>query len=309
MDGKVLLFPGQGAQFVGMGRSLVERYPAARAVFDQADEALGFALSELCWNGPEDRLVQTEFAQPAILTHSLAAWAALNAERRTGVRAAVGHSLGEWSALVAAAALTLADAVRLVRLRGRLMQQATPFGVGAMAAILGLDGAAVAQACAEAGCGEVVSVAGDNDGSNQVIAGHAAAVQRASELCLARGALRALPLPVSAPFHCALMAPAADPLREALRAVRFGPLAFPVRSTADDVWHGEADTTRELLVAQLTQPVLWRGAIAELAAAGATAALALGPAGSVPGMVKRTARSLKVQVVCEADELAAVMAA
>lgn len=177
-----------------------------------------------------------------------------------------------------------------------------------MAAILGLDADAVAQACAEAGQGEVVSVAGDNDASNQVIAGHAAAVQRASELCLARGAMRAVPLPVSAPFHCALMAPAAERLAEALAAVTFAPLAFAVRSTAADAWHGADRDPRTLLVAQVTQPVLWRGAIAELAAAGATAGLALGPATSVPGMVKRTARGLKVQTVCEADDLAMVLA-
>ncbi len=308
MSDKLLLFPGQGAQFVGMGRSLAERYPAARAVFAEADEALGFALAELCWNGPEERLVQTEFAQPAILTHSLAAWAAVQADQSVTVRAAVGHSLGEWSALVAAGALSLSDAVRLVRLRGRFMQEATPLGVGSMAAILGLDAAAVAQACTEAGQGEVVSVAGDNDASNQVIAGHAAAVQRAAHLCIERGAMRVVPLPVSAPFHCALMAPAAERLAEALASVKFGALTFPVRSTAADAWHGADRDARTLLVAQVTQPVLWRGAIAELAVAGATAGLALGPASSVPGMVKRTARGLKVQTVGEAEDLAVVTA-
>lgn len=315
----VLLFPGQGSQFVGMGQSLCAAEPAARAVYAEADEALGFGLAELCWSGPEDRLTRTEFAQPAILTHSIAALRVAEARGGWQATAVAGHSLGEWTALVAAGALSLADAVRLVHLRGQLMQEAVPVGVGAMSAVLGLDRALVEAACAEAVSADPVSadpvsagtagaavvvVATHNDAANLVISGHAGAVARAGALCVARGALRALPLPVSAPFHSPLMAPAALRLAEHLTGIRFAPLQIPVRSTiVDQLLEGQPDW-RGLLTQQMCDPVLWQEAVAAMVAGGAQRALALGPAVAVPGLVKRTSRALKVRVLCEYADFA-----
>ena len=303
----VLLFPGQGAQFVGMGEALAEQSPEARAVFQAADDALGFSLSKLCWQGPEADLMRTEHAQPAILTHSIAALRAVQAQQPLQVRAVAGHSLGEWTALVAAGALGLEQAVRLVHLRGQLMQAAVPAGVGAMSAILGLDRPAIELACAEATLiseGGIVVCATHNDAANSVISGHVQAVARASELCLARGAMRALALPVSAPFHSPLMVPAAEQLAKALSSVRFGGLAWPLRSTVLDGYLPDTDCLYAVLVEQMTAAVLWQEAIEALAQSGATRALALGPAAAVPGLVKRTARGLKVTVVSEPADLA-----
>ncbi|MSQ85068.1 MAG: [acyl-carrier-protein] S-malonyltransferase [Myxococcales bacterium] len=306
--GTVLLFAGQGAQFVGMGQSLAQQHTAARAIFAQADDALEFSLSKLCWHGPHDQLTRTEFAQPAILTHSMAAWAVAQERGNFQVYASAGHSLGEWSALVAADALAFADAVRLVHLRGQLMQAAVAQGQGAMAAILGLSADQVVSACSEAAQGQVVSVAADNDSAHLVIAGHAQAVHRASALCLSRGALRAVALAVSAPFHCALMQPAASGLALALENVTLATPRWPVRSTIVPNWHGADVPIRQVLVDQLTAPVLWRSAIAALATAGATAALAPGPTAAVPGLVKRTARGLKVHVLSESSDFDALEA-
>lgn len=303
----VLLLPGQGAQFVGMGKALAEQSPEAHAVFMAADEALGFSLSKLCWQGPEADLTLTEYAQPAILTHSIAALRAVQAQRPVAVRAAVGHSLGEWTALVAAGALGLEPAVRLVHLRGQLMQAAVPAGVGAMSAILGLDRPAIELACAEATLrseGRIVVCATHNDSGNSVISGHVQAVALASELCLVRGAMRAMPLPVSAPFHSPLMAPAAEQLAKALSTVRFGKVAWPVRSTVLDGYLPDTDCLYGLLVEQMTAPVLWQEAIEAIAQSGARQALALGPAAAIPGLVKRTARGLKVTVVSDPADLA-----
>src|SRR5215475_13401867 len=231
-----LLFPGQGSQFVGMGRSLCASSPAARAVFDAADAALGFPLSRLCFEGPEEELKLTANTQPAILTHSIAAWEDLRArfpERLEGAAFAAGHSLGEYSANVAAGALAFADAVRLVRERGRFMQEAVPAGVGAMAAIVGLAPSEVDAACREAAQGETVSPANYNSPEQTVIAGHAAAVGRASQACLDRGAKRAIALPVSAPFHCALMSPARRRLEPLLEAAAFSDGVLPVVTNVD----------------------------------------------------------------------------
>ena len=228
-----LLFPGQGSQFVGMGRQLVAESPAARAVFDEADAVLGFSLSRLCFEGPEDELKLTANTQPAILTHSIAALRDLESrfpERLEGAAVSAGHSLGEYSANVAAGALSFADALRLVRQRGRFMQEAVPAGVGAMAAILGLAPEEVEAACVEAAgaAGEVVSPANFNSPEQTVIAGHTGAVERACEGCRTRGAKRAMLLAVSAPFHCALMAPARERMRPLLDAVAMQDARIPV---------------------------------------------------------------------------------
>jgi len=299
----LLLFPGQGLQFVGMGQALAAQVPEAKAVFDQADDALGFALSRLCWEGPEADLTRTEFAQPAILTHAIAALRAVEARADLQATAAAGHSLGEWTALVAAGALDLQEAVRLVRLRGQLMQEAVPQGQGAMSTILGLEREAIETACKDATQGDVVVCATHNDASHCVISGHAKAVERAAALCLQRGAMRVVPLPVTAPFHSPLMAPAAERLREALESVQFRAPRLAIRSTVvDDFIHPDTDL-RELLVLQMTAPVLWQEAIAALAHGGHVRALALGPAAAVPGLVKRTARGLRTTVVSEAQDL------
>lgn len=299
----VLLFPGQGLQFVGMGQTLAAQSPAAAEVFAQADAALGFSLSQLCWQGPQDELTLTANAQPAILTHSIAALRALQTQSSLQVGAAVGHSLGEFTALVAAGALEFADAVALVHARGRFMQEANANGEGAMAAVLGLDFAVIEGCCVQAAGQEVVVCATRNDAMNTVISGHAAAVARASELCTERGALKVVPLPVSAAFHSPLMQPAAEKLRELLQNTRFARPHFPIRSTIVDRYLTDPTEFPQLLTLQMTAPVLWQSAIAALSAGGFATALALGPASSLPGMVKRTARGMKCRVVSEAADL------
>src|SRR6266545_3424936 len=231
-----LLFPGQGSQFAGMGKVLCGASPAARAVFEEADAVLGFALSRLCFEGPEEELKRTANTQPAVLTHSIAAWRDLQArfpERVERAAFAAGHSLGEYSAEVAAGALSFADALRLVRQRGLFMQEAVPAGVGAMAAIVGLPPEDVEAACKEAAQGDVVSPANFNSPEQTVIAGHAAAVARASAACTARGAKRAIPLAVSAPFHCSLMAPARERLRPHLDQTAFASPRIPIVTNVD----------------------------------------------------------------------------
>jgi [acyl-carrier-protein] S-malonyltransferase len=257
MAGLAFLFPGQGSQKVGMGRALHDARPEARAVFDEADAALGFSLSKLCFEGPEADLTLTANAQPAILTTSIAALRVLEAE--TGLRPSVvaGHSLGEYSALVAAGALGLADAVRLVNLRGKFMQEAVPAGVGGMAAIMGLDAAGVAAACAESAQGEVVSPANLNGGGQIVIAGHKAAVERACAAAKARGAKLAKMLAVSAPFHCSLMQPAADRLAAELSRVRFSAPRVPVVTNVEAAPNQDAGRIADLLTRQVTGSVRW----------------------------------------------------
>jgi [acyl-carrier-protein] S-malonyltransferase len=227
MSKLAFLFPGQGSQAAGMGRDLADSFPAARRVFEQADEALGFPISKLCFDGPDEDLKLTENTQPAILTCSIAAYAVLR-ERGITPDYVAGHSLGEYSAMVAAGALDFSDAVRLVRKRGRYMQGAVPAGVGAMAAILGMDPAQIGPICEQAAQGEIVSPANFNSPAQVVIAGHAAAVGRAMELATAAGAKRAVLLPVSAPFHCVLMKPAQDRLSPDLDACEFRDLAIPL---------------------------------------------------------------------------------
>lgn len=286
---RAFVFPGQGAQTIGMGRALVEAYPAARAVFDQVDDALGEKLSALIWEGDIAELTLTQNAQPALMATSLAAMAALEAEGFGITHAAfvAGHSLGEYSALCAVGALTLADTARLLRTRGKAMQEAVPVGVGAMAALLGLDFATATEVAAEAAQGEVCQAANDNDPAQVVVSGHKAAVERAVELAKARGAKRALMLPVSAPFHCALMQPAAAVMNEALAAVTISAPKVPVVVNVRAEAVTEPDRIRALLVAQVTGSVRWRESVQWMAGAGVTEFWEIGAGKALSGMIKR----------------------
>ncbi|HEY8368970.1 MAG TPA: ACP S-malonyltransferase [Thermodesulfobacteriota bacterium] len=300
------VFPGQGSQKAGMGRALADRFAAARDTFAEADDALGFALSRLCFEGPEESLRLTEHTQPAILTVSIAAYRVLVAE--TGLRpgALAGHSLGEWSALVAAGALPFADAVRLVRTRGRLMQEAVPVGTGAMAAVIGLDGPEVEAACREAAQGEVVEPANFNAPGQVVIAGHTGAVARAGEAAKARGAKRVLPLPVSAPFHCSLMRPAGEGLARALEGVSVRPLEVPVYSNVEAAPYPGESSVKDLLVRQVSSPVRWDAVVRAMRAAGVTTVVEVGPGEVLVGLVKRIDKGLETRHFDSPDELAAV---
>lgn len=290
------LFPGQGAQVVGMGRDVFEGSDAARAVFRQVDEALGEPLSELCFEGPLEALTLTANTQPAVLATSMAVLAALR-ERIPSLPVplcAAGHSLGEYSALVAAGALELGAAVRICRLRGRAMQDAVPPGEGAMSAIMGLDGTAVTEACAQAAApGEEVSPANFNAPQQTVIAGHAAAVGRAAVLARARGA-RVIPLKVSAPFHCSLMGSARERLAGALEKVAFAPPRFPVLANVDAEPKPSEAAIRTALVEQVDRPVQWLRTVEAMAAMGVTHALEIGPGRVLAGLVKRGARTVRV---------------
>jgi [acyl-carrier-protein] S-malonyltransferase len=293
-----LLFPGQGSQFVGMGKELFEASPAAREVFEEADAALGFALSRLCFEGPEEELQRTANTQPAILTHSIAAWRDLQARfpgRIEGAAFAAGHSLGEYSAEVAAGALSFAGAVRLVRQRGLFMQEAVPAGMGAMAAIVGLSPEDVDAACRESARGEVVSPANFNSPEQTVIAGHAGAVARACAACTARGAKRAIPLPVSAPFHCSLMAPARDRLRPLLDETRFADAAIPVVTNVDARPRSRGELLREALLAQVDAPVRWVESVRLLAREGVDRAMEIGPGKVLSGLVRRIEKGITVE--------------
>jgi [acyl-carrier-protein] S-malonyltransferase len=295
-----------------MGRALAEAYPAARDAFREADEVLGFPLSRLCFEGPEDELTSTANAQPAILVTSVAALRVIEAE--TGLRPAVvaGHSLGEYSALVAGDALSLADAVRLVHLRGKFMQEAVPPGVGAMAAVLFAPGAGTCEiedACAEARAaspGEVVSPANLNGGGQIVIAGHKAAVERACAAAKARGAKRAVPLTVSAPFHCALMRPAAERLARELARVMFRPPKVPVMTNVEAALNTDGERIRDLLARQVTAPVRWEESVERIAATGVAAAIEVGAGAVLAGLVRRIAPDLAVHGAGDPDAIAAL---
>jgi len=289
------LFPGQGSQKVGMGQALADAHPEARAVYEEADAALGFSLSKLCFEGPIEELTLTSNAQPAILATSIAALRVLLKE--TGLRPGVvaGHSLGEYSALVAAGALRLGDAVRVVNLRGKFMQEAVPAGAGAMAAIMNLDRAGVENACGEVAreLNAVVSAANHNGGGQIVIAGSKAAVERASALCKERGA-KAIPLKVSAPFHCALMQPAADRLAAELARVEMLAPSVPVVTNVEAAPSQDPERLRMLLVEQVTAPVRWEESIRRIVALGANRAVEVGFGNVLAGLVKRIAPELPV---------------
>ena len=286
---RAFVFPGQGAQTIGMGRALAEAYPAAKAVFDEVDAALDEKLSSLIWDGDIAELTLTQNAQPALMATSLAAMRALESEGIGIGHAAfvVGHSLGEYSALCAAGALSLADTARLLRIRGRAMQEAVPVGVGAMAALLGLNFEQAAEVAAEAAQGEVCQAANDNDPAQVVVSGHKAAVERALEIAKAKGAKRALLLPVSAPFHCALMQPAAAVMAEALAAVTVTAPKVPVVVNVRAEAVTEPDRIRALLVAQVTGSVRWRESVQWMAGAGVTEFWEIGAGKALSGMIKR----------------------
>ncbi|MXU66304.1 ACP S-malonyltransferase [Oceanomicrobium pacificus] len=304
---RAFLFPGQGAQAIGMGRDLAERYPQAQAVFDAVDAALGEKLSALIWEGEIEELTLTANAQPALMATSLAAMAALKAEgvEVTAAQCVAGHSLGEYSALCAAGAISLEDTARLLRTRGSAMQEAVPVGVGAMAAILGLDFDAVRGVAEEAAQGEVCQAANDNDPGQVVVSGHKAAVERAVEIAKEKGARRALLLPVSAPFHCALMEPAARVMAEALAAVEIKAPAVPVVLNVSAEPTQDTDLIRNFLVDQVTGSVRWRESVARMAADGVTETWEIGAGKALSGMVKRIDRSLETRAVNTADDVKA----
>jgi [acyl-carrier-protein] S-malonyltransferase len=287
------LFPGQASQYPGMGKELADTYPAAKGVFDEADAALGFSLSEICFSGSEEALKLTVNTQPAILAVSVAAYRVL-AEKGVRPDFVAGHSLGEYSALVAAGSLDFADAVRLVRRRGEYMQTAVPDGVGAMAAILGLAPAQVTEICRKAADGQVVSAANLNSPEQTVISGNAEAVKRAVEMASAGGAKRAVMLPVSAPFHSALMAPAAQRLEVDLKAVAFHALRVPLVSNADAEIISSGEEARESLIRQVTLPVRWEESVRELVEQGVNTFVEVGPSRVLTGLLRQIDRSVHV---------------
>jgi len=286
------LFPGQGSQYAGMGKDLAEKFPAARQVFEEADAALGFALSEVCFNGPAEQLQLTENTQPAILTVSIAALRAMESEGFAAPDFVAGHSLGEYSALVAAGSLALTDAVRTVRARGRYMQEAVPVGTGAMAAILSADINLVAAACAEASQGQVCSAANINSPNQVVIAGDSAAIDRAIVLVKERGARRAVKLNVSAPFHCALMSPAQERLAADLQSIVFANLKVPLVTNVDARVVRSGAQARQALIRQVTQPVRWLDSVEFLTGHGVQRFVEIGPGKVLRGLVRQIDRNL-----------------
>ena len=296
---RAFVFPGQGAQTVGMGQSLAEAYPGARAVFDEVDAALGESLSEMIREGPEEALQLTENAQPALMATSVAAMRALEAEG-VGISAAsfvAGHSLGEYSALCAAGSLDVGAAARLLRLRGRSMQAAVPVGLGAMAAIVGLSYERAVVVASEAAQGEVCEAANDNDPTQVVISGDKAAVDRAMILAREHGAKRAVLLPVSAPFHCPLMEPAAETMAEALKDTEIRAPAVPLVANVTAEAVTDPETIRALLIEQVTHRVRWRESVLWMAEQGVREAVEIGAGKALSGMVRRTAKDIATDQV------------
>jgi [acyl-carrier-protein] S-malonyltransferase len=300
------LFPGQGSQSVGMGKDLAAMYPVAQETFDEADAALGFKLSQMCFEGPEDQLKMTEITQPAILTVSVAAWRVLQSKGITPQYAA-GHSLGEYSAHVAAGTLEFRDAVRAVNKRGKYMQEAVPAGVGAMAAILMLPVEDVRAVCEEAAQGEVCQAANMNSPAQTVISGNKAAVERAAELAKKRGAKRAVMLPVSAPFHCALMQPAQDKLGADLNALEFRNPEIPVLCNVDVELVSTADAARDTLTRQVTGAVQWEASMRKLVSLGVKTFVEVGPGAVLCGLLRQIDKSQTCLNVENEDSLQKTM--
>lgn len=307
---RAFVFPGQGAQTIGMGKALADAFPAAQAVFDEVDEALGEKLSALIWDGDISDLTLTQNAQPALMATSLAAMRALEAEGvEIGSASFVaGHSLGEYSALAAAGALSVADTARLLRIRGKAMQEAVPVGVGAMAALLGLDFDGASEVAAEAAQGQVCQAANDNDPGQVVVSGHKEAVERAVEIAKAKGAKRALLLPVSAPFHCELMGPAADVMAGALNDVEISAPAVPLVANVRASAVTDPVEIRALLVEQVTGSVRWRESVAWMAGQGVSEIWEIGAGKALSGMIKRINRDVVTQAVGTPDDVAGALA-
>jgi [acyl-carrier-protein] S-malonyltransferase len=292
------IFPGQGSQAVGMGKDLADNFPIAKQVFEEANDALGFSLSEMCWNGTTEDLALTENTQPAILTTSIAAFRVMESEGFAKPDFVAGHSLGEYSALVAAGTLSFSDAVKTVRKRGKYMQEAVPVGVGAMAAILGLDLETIEKGCSEAANGQVCSPANINSPSQIVIAGNTEAIDRACEILKEMGAKRAIKLNVSAPFHCALMMPAQEKLAQDLQSISYGEFQFPIVQNIDAETNNDSAKVCDALTKQVSNPVRWLQSVENLAKLGVNTFVEVGAGKVLSGLVKqinREARLLNVE--------------
>ncbi|MGO4683470.1 ACP S-malonyltransferase [Hyphomicrobium sp. 2TAF46] len=310
---RAFVFPGQGSQDVGMGKALADAFPSARAVFDEVDVALGEKLSALIWEGPKETLTLTENAQPALMAVSVAVMRVLEQEKgfslADNVKFVAGHSLGEWSALTAAGALSVADAARLLRLRGQAMQKAVPVGVGAMAALLGVGIEVAEKVAAEAAQGDVCQIANDNEPTQVVLSGHKTAIDRVGEIGKAFGVRRAVPLPVSAPFHCKLMQPAADAMAEALATVTVRAPSVPVVANVLAQPISDPDEIKKRLVEQVTGTVRWRECVATMAAAGVTDFYEIGAGKVLAGLVKRIASTANATSVGTPADIDAAIAA
>ncbi|WP_045836214.1 ACP S-malonyltransferase [Hyphomicrobium sp. 99] len=310
---RAFVFPGQGSQDVGMGKALADAFPSAKAVFDEVDDALGEKLSAIIWEGPKETLTLTENAQPALMAVSVAVMRVLEQEKgfslADNVKFVAGHSLGEWSALTAAGAFSVGDAARLLRLRGQAMQKAVPVGVGAMAALLGVGIDVAEKVAAEAAQGDVCQIANDNEPTQVVLSGHKTAIDRVGEIGKAFGVRRAVPLPVSAPFHCKLMQPAADAMAEALASVTVRAPVVPVVANVLAQPISDPEEIKKRLVEQVTGTVRWRECVATMVAAGVTDFYEIGAGKVLAGLVKRTAPSVNATSVGTPADIDAAIAA